>query len=333
MKFEKFAKNQNKECLKDIKSTEFEDRLDQETIEKMSPPLKELLFCNEHTFSASQTLIDNIIALYKDLFNKREIQSLLFEDGECNALKGKFLMFLKKYRLYQRTYSNNNKDESLEILATDTFKTFNEFLYQIFPTIFRISQKCSWLQELPDLSEQQREQIFQNEMICSEIKKYANVLQYQFANIRGFDGLIELQKSKAEVNLLHKIVNAKFFTTSTPYNDVYTTESTIKIKENSTEENKLEKNYDEDLKLDFKNNENDSNITHLQQNISKTTTDEFIDFKRFDTFAPNTIQSHKDAFESSKGTVHISFKLVPVLAILIMIISVILVIYKSVHST
>ncbi|EOB12805.1 hypothetical protein NBO_364g0011 [Nosema bombycis CQ1] len=278
MKFEKFAKNQNKECLKDIKSTEFEDRLDQETIEKMSPPLKELLYCNEHTFSASQTLIDNIIALHRDLYNKREIQSLLFVDGECDALKEKFLLFLKKYRLYQRTYSNNNKDESLEILATETFKTFNEFLYQIFPTIFRISQKCSWLQELPDLSETQREQIYHNEMICSEIKKYANVLQYQFANIRGFDELIELQKSKAEVDLLHKIVNAKFFTTSTPSNDVFTTESTIKIRENSTEKNNNEKNNDEDFKYDFKEkNDNDLNITHLQQNISETTTDQFID--------------------------------------------------------
>jgi hypothetical protein len=168
-------------------------------------------------------------------------------------------------------------------------------------------------------------------MICSEIKKYANVLQYQFANIRGFDELIELQKSKAEVDLLHKIVNAKFFTTSTPSNDVFTTESTIKIRENSTEKNNNEKNNDEDFKLDFREkNDNDLNITHFQQNISETTPNQFIDIEPFATFPPNTIQSHKDAFESSKGTVHIAFKLVPVLAILIMIISVILVIYKSV---
>jgi hypothetical protein len=324
MKLEKFAKTQNKECLKDIKSIEFEDRLDQETIEKMSPRLKELLYFDEHTFSASKTLIDNIISLYKDLYNKREIQSLLFDDGECNDLKEKFLLFLKKYRLYQRTYSNINKDEYLEILATETFKTLKEFLSQIFPTIFRISQKCCWLQELPDLSKLQREQIFQNEMICLEIKKYANVLQYQIANIRGFDELNELQKSKAEVEFLHKIVNSKIFTWSRPSNDVFTTESTIKIKENNKE-----KNNDEDFKLNFKEkNINNLNIAHLQQNINETTTDQLFGF---DTSPQNSTESHKQAIESSKNTVHIAFILVPVLVVvIIMIISVIYVIYKSV---
>ena len=70
------------------------------------------------------------------------------------------------------------------------------------------------------------------------------------------------------------------------------------------------------------------NITHLQQNINETTTDQLFGF---DTFSHNSTQSHKQAIESSKNTVHIAFILVPVLVVVIvMIISVIYVIYKSV---
>ncbi|EOB12971.1 hypothetical protein NBO_285g0002 [Nosema bombycis CQ1] len=199
---------------------------------------KYLLSFNEHIFSATETLVVNVIKLNIAYYKKYKAQSNLILYKECATLKKEFMTVLKKFRIDQITYTNLQKRDSFKLMAIQSLKTFDKFLHRTFSILKGILNRCYYMEhQLDNFSEKKKITFLYNESICLEIRKYANALHYHFTNIdfeiKTYKYFNEkLNNITIDVQSFYDKAMSKFIYPNNAWNDKLKSESLIIYDEN-----------------------------------------------------------------------------------------------------